>query len=236
MTDIKINYETEVFIINISEENNFYNIISSATINFLNLNSVVKDIKDKKFEVFRLDIIEPEIFTFSQLKKIIENSGEETVTNLSENTSIRKSQPIDKIKVLNPTNVQEIKNITSLDLLVKDFLDIKQELIQIFINEFDFTKEYENYEEFVNFFIESLQNGIKIIENEEFPGRLFKFYKDNSLIKVIYIHDDKISFLDSFAQKYKELQLDKIKEALNNLNEELKLEGKEQFKLEFKDE
>ncbi len=152
------------------------------------------------------------------------------IKNILNNPNIK----LEYIKVLNPDNLIEInQGQFNLSLLAKDVNLYKKELIETFLNDFDFAKDFEGYEEFIGFFRKALEEDWKITENEEFPGKLLKFYKYDKLIKCVYIKDEKIMFLDSFSEKYKELQIENIKEILNNINEELKLEGKKPLSLEF---
>ena len=69
----------------------------------------------------------------------------------------------------------------------------------------------------------------------EFPGKMLKFYDGEALIQAIYIKDEKITFVKSFAEEYKKLKFSFIKEDLEDLNEKLQIEGKEKIQIEFKD-
>ena len=123
----------------------------------------------------------------------------------------------------------------SLCLEVKDPTTIKEDLITYYTTYFSYLSKIDNYVEFVTLLRTALKEDWNIIENEEFPGRMFKFYKHKNLIKAIYIKGEQIKILDSFAEEYKKLQMEKIKEILNTINEQLKIEGKDSLKLEFKE-
>ncbi len=241
MEKIEINYEHELFTIEISKENKFYKLKRKE---LLDLQSIKEELKDRKFLVkytkkystqnlqkIRKDILKEENLKSSEkvLEKNLDYKELITIINDDECGFINA-------KVIDPENIIRIESegAFNVSLIVKDPNKYTEELIDVFIKTFNYLKNTENYEEFIELLRIALEGKWNIIENEEFPSTMLKFYKNKDLIKSVYIKDNSIKFVD-FAEEYKKLKIKDIKETLQKVNENLKLAGKENIKLGFKE-
>ncbi len=214
----KINYEYRKFVIDINKEGELYNLSTNENINLLKFDP---KIIEKKFNIITKNLgITKEIndINFEELLRIQDEHNEEL-----------------EISIIN-NNIKFIytNNGTNINIITNEPKKIKEIIIKSIIEEFYYAKEYKNYEEFLTFLKNALENSFVIIENEEFPGAMLKFYNNNKFIKSVYIINEEIKFLDSFADEYKKLKIANIKETLEDLNDQLILENKEKLILEFK--
>ena len=214
MAEVKIDYEHTKFKIEIIKDGDFYRIKCQENINPLELPLIKNEIKNKKF------ILDNKEVDFNILIEILQDRDNYTLKDK-------------EIVVLEQENIIKIDDMYSINLLVKNSNGFKEEIIKAIIEKFDDISDFKGHKVFKDFLIKALEEDYEIIENEEFPGTMLKFYKEKKLLKAVYIKDEKIEFVD-FTQKYKELQIENIKESLEKLNEKLELEGKKPLNLEFK--
>ena len=226
--DVTINYEHERFSLGVKKEDSLFSfqlVLGCHPSDFL---SIQEELKDKQFLISREVDGDKKEVSFRELEKV--------------NWYLDERFDPDHVKrktiiVKDPDNIQKIIVEHSCEILVKA---VKEEYygesFEYFVKEFDYAKEYGGYKEFIEFFKKSFLGGFKITEDEEFPYRVLKFYSKDSLIKAVKIQDEKISFLESFAEEYKKLQVENIKESLEKVNEELKLEGKKPLQIGLDDE
>src|SRR3989344_1887653 len=203
MAEVKIEYEHPKFRIEILKEGDFYRIKCEENIKPLDFSLIKNDIINKKF------ILDNKEVDFNTLIEILQDL---------ENYTLKDKEII----VINPDNIIKISGMYSINILVKDSKGFKEEIIKSIVKRFNEIEDYKGYEEFKDFLTKALEEDYSIIENEEFPGTMLKFYKGKKLLKTVYIKDEKIEFVD-FTQKYKELQIDNIKESLEKINEKLEL-------------
>ena len=224
MAETKINYEYDIFVINISKEGDFYRVKCDG-LNPLKFNLIINDIQNKKFIVI-------ESAELSDKKSLIDNIDFNQLLEFIDKGEYSEIS----IEVINPNNVINIENNNyEINILAKNPENYREEIIKSLINLFDYAQNYKGYKYFIDFLKTALEDGYNIMEDEEFPGTMLKFYKNKKLLKSIYIKDEKIEFVE-FTQKYKELQISNIKESLEKLNEKLELEGNKKIGLEFKED
>ena len=249
MPKVKINHEYQILKIGIKKEEELF--LLSAGVRLFDIKSVVKELKIKKFSVNEKKITEnprnkrEDIFKENIEDSIIEERSRvinfdemKLIKFLSTDGNFDEEWHTEEeiIQVINPKNIIIINSNKYLNIKVKDPYQYISEIKEKLLENFNYAKKYKNYKEFLKFVKEALKNGFEIIEDEEFPGTMLKFYKDNQLVKSVYIKNEEIKFLDSFADEYKKLKIDSIKETLEDLNKQLTLENKEKIGLEFKED
>lgn len=207
-----ISYESEPFKIDIVKEGKFFTIKCAQPL-LMHLSSVLKELNSKKIKIYNNKILLNEL-SFKELDTRLLQANQDLYA-----------------EVVNPENIIKFSIFLEEKLTVKSYVKIKKQLQEKLIKSYDEINDYENFKEFKEFFTKAIKEDFKIIDDGEFPGTMLKFYKNDQLIKCVYIKDEKIEFIDSFAEKYKELQLSLVKEAIEKANKELKLEGKKQILL-----
>ncbi len=211
---IKFTYERERFKIDISKEGSVFKIKCSEPV-LMNLGSVQNELSSKKVKVYDL--------SKSLIMEDVEFKGLMALRYSNKDAAFTE--------VINPENILKF-TIAQEELTVKSIKGFREEIHGSFINQFKHRANYENHDEFIKFFSIAMKEEYKVVEDESFAGEMLKFYKGDKLVKCIYIKDEKIEFVESFAEKYKELQLGLIKEAIDNINEKLQIEGKQKISLE----
>ncbi len=204
MKDAEINYEYETFELKIEKEGSNSR-ITSLGINILELPTFIKELSNKKLKIEDQEIL------FS--------------TFLEENQEGPFST---KITVTNPENILELEDK---NILVKNPAFLLKEIKQAYLDSFSYAQDYEGYKEFISFLKKSLEGDLKVTLDEEFPGTMLKFYKQDTFFQAVSLHEETITFIESFSEEYKKLQLENIKETLEKINHHLQLEGKKPLSL-----
>lgn len=223
MTDVRIDYEHPVFDLEVETEGKLSRLSSHEYLDIFKVDFLVEELRDKFFDVyiFERDVALKENISFEQLQAL---SNERAFKD-----------DLREVKVRDPDNIVSF-SLGKIDILAKDVEPFKEVLKKEFTKKFNFAIAYKGYPEFIRFFGDALDRGCDVVLDEEFSGTLLKFSQAGKFVKAVYIKNEKIELLDSYSEKYKELQLKNIKEALEKVNEKLELEGKKPLGLEWKDE